>query len=92
MTRHSSRAGWWIGFAAEVAAIVAIGLGAFLLGTMVKKPSDVDTTPCRTDVATMIQDDGPKTWPASCAGLSKGQLDEVSAAMVADLLNDKEGS
>ena len=46
-----------------------------------------DTTPCRTDVATMIQTNGPKAWPASCAGLSTGQQDEVSAAVVRDLLN-----
>ena len=46
-----------------------------------------DTTPCRTDVATMVQQDGPKMWPESCAGLSKDQLDRVSADVVADLLN-----
>ena len=36
--------------------------------------------------------DGPKAWPASCDGLSTGQQDKVSAAVVRDLLSDKEGS
>lgn len=46
-----------------------------------------DTTPCRTDVATMVQQDGPKAWPASCDGLNTDQLDRVAADVVADLLN-----
>ena len=59
----------------------------FVAAVVLSQQDEPDTTPCRTDVATVVQQDGPKAWPESCAGLSKGQLDRVSADVVADLLN-----
>ena len=65
--------------------------GMFAYAVYLSQQPGPDTTPCRTDVATVVQQDGPKMWPETCAGLSTDQQDQVSAAVVRDLLPDKEG-
>jgi hypothetical protein len=73
------------GIVLAVAGTFAVGM--FVAAVVLSQQDEPDTTLCRTDVATMVQQDGPKMWPESCAGLSTGQQDEVSAAVVRDLLN-----
>ncbi len=83
MTRYSDRTD--VKFGLTVGALMVAGVAFLALSQDIA--DQPDTTPCRTDVATVVQQDGPKAWPESCAGLSKDQLDRVSADVVADLLN-----
>lgn len=61
----------------------------FVAAVVLSQQDEPDTTPCRTDLATVVQQDGPKEWPASCDGLNTDQLDRVFAAVVRDLLPNR---